>query len=58
MEIFWADANPFVADVNNIEAVLYDEDLGLVVFDKEEVKSQGKGLTTEEFKAFIKEGFK
>lgn len=58
MEIFWAEANPFVADVNNIEDVLYDEDLGPVVIDKEEVKLQGKGLTIEGFKAFIEEGFK
>ena len=58
MEIFWADANPFVADVNNKVVVLYDEDLGPVVIDKEEVKSLGKCLTTEGFKAFIEEGFK
>ena len=38
--------------------MLYDEDLGPVVIDEEEVKSQGKSLTSEEFKAFIEDGFK
>ncbi|XP_028080287.1 uncharacterized protein LOC114281895 [Camellia sinensis] len=56
IEVYWADANPFVADVNNVEAVLYDEDLGPIVIDEEEVKSQGKSLTNEEFKAFVEEG--
>ena len=38
MEIFWADANPFATNVNNIEALLYDKDLGPV----EAVEDEGK----------------
>ncbi|XP_028123902.1 uncharacterized protein LOC114320988 [Camellia sinensis] len=58
IEIYWANANPFAIDVNNIKVVLYDKEICPIEVIEDEVKSQGKSLTNEEFKSIIEEGFK